>query len=289
MLCYLDGSDAALDGVLRPGNAGSNTGRDQTRAVGLSLEQLPASCMAEEILVRGDSASACVHELVDFCREGNLRFSVGFDITAEVRDAITKVGDDAWAPAITQDGEPTADDETRPREAYVCELTEMLDLSAWGPGARLICRRERAHPGAQLSLIDTDGWRHQCFLTDQAGEDIAELDRIHRAHAHVEQRIEDGKKLGLSKLPFRDFQMNEAWMQLALCAQDLLGFAKELTLTGELAKAKPKTLRYRLLHQAGRLARSGRRTKLRLARDWPWAQDLLAACRRLDTLPLQAG
>jgi hypothetical protein len=84
MLCYLDGSDAALDGILRPGNAGSNTGSDQTRAIELSLEQLPATCMTEEILVRGDSA-ACVHELVDFCREGNLRFSVGFDITAEVR------------------------------------------------------------------------------------------------------------------------------------------------------------------------------------------------------------
>ena len=288
MLCYLDGSDAALDGVLRPGNAGSNTGKDQTRTVELSLEQLPAACMAEEILVRGDSA-ACVHELVDFCREGDLRFSVGFDITAEVREAIGEVGDRAWVPAIGQDGEPTADDEAHPREAYVRELTGLLDLSTWGDGARLICRRERAHPGAQLSLIDTDGWRHQCFLTDKPAEDIAELDRLHRAHAHVEQRIEDSKALGLSKLPFRDFHMNETWMQLALCAQDLLAFAKELTLTGELAKAKPKTLRYRLLHQAGRLVRSGRRGKLRLARDWPWAQELVAACQRLDALPLHAG
>jgi hypothetical protein len=288
MLCYLDSTDAALDGILRPGNAGSNTGKDQTRALEFALEQLPASCMAEEILVRGDSA-ACVHELVDFCREGNLRFSIGFDISADVREAIAKVGDDAWVPAVCQDGEPTADHPIRPREAYVCELTELLDLSAWGHGARLICRRERAHPGAQLSLIDTDGWRHQCFLTDQADDDLAELDRRHRAHAHVEQRIEDGKALGLSKLPFRDFQMNEAWMQLALAAQDLLGFTKELTLVGELARAKPQTLRYRLLNQGGRLVRSGRRTKLRLARHWPWAGDLLAACCRLDALPLHAG
>jgi hypothetical protein len=126
-------------------------------------------------------------------------------------------------------------------------------------------------------------------LTDQVGEDLSGLDRLHRAHAHVEQRIEDGQALGLSKLPFRSFAMNEAWMQLALCAQDLLGFAKELTLTGELARAKPRTLRYRLLHHAGRLVRSGRRARLRLARDWPWAEDLLAACRRLDALPLHAG
>jgi Transposase DDE domain group 1 len=165
----------------------------------------------------------------------------------------------------------------------------LLDLSGWGPGARLLCRRERAHPGAQLSLIDTDGWRHQAFLTDQDDDDLAELDRRHRAHAHVEQCIEDTQALGLAKLPFRAYEMNETWMQLALCAQDLLAYAKALTLTGDLARSKPHTLRYRLLHQAGRLARSGRYTKLRLAHHWPWATDLAAACARLDALPIPAG
>jgi len=288
MLCYLEGSDAALDGVLRPGNAGSNTGADQVAAIEAGLEQLPPDSLEGEVLVRGDSA-ACVHAVVDFCREGAIRFSVGHDITAPVREAIAAVPDSAWEGAISQDGVPVAEHPTRPRKAYVAELTELLDLSAWPQGSRLICRRERAHPGAQLSLVDTDGWRHTCFLTDQKGDDLAELDRDHRAHAHVEQRIEDSKALGLAKLPFRSFAMNEAWMQLVLAAQDILGFAKVLTLTGELAKAKPQTLRYRLLHQAGRLARSGRRTRLRLARHWPWATDLVAACRRLDALPLPAG
>jgi Transposase DDE domain group 1 len=288
MLCYLEGSEAALDGILRPGNAGSNTGADQVAAIEAGLEQLPPSLAEGEVLVRGDSA-ACVHEVVDFCREGGIRFSVGHDISAPVREAIAKVPDCAWVGAISQDGVPVAEHPARPRKAYVTELSDLIDLSAWPQGSRLICRRERAHPGAQLSLVDTDGWRHTCFLTDQEGEDIAELDRDHRAHAHVEQRIEDAKALGLAKLPFRSFQMNEAWMQLVLAAQDIVGFAKALTLTGELAKAKPQTLRYRLLHQAGRLARSGRRTRLRLARHWPWATDLAEACRRLDALPLPAG
>jgi hypothetical protein len=288
MLCYLEGSDSALDGVLRPGNAGSNTGADQVEALEAALEQLPASAIEGEILVRGDSA-ACVHEVVDFCREGGIHFSVGYELSAAVREAIAAVPDDAWAGAISQDGVPVAEHPTRPREAYVCELTELLDISAWPQGSRLICRRERAHPGAQLSLIDNDGWRHQCFLTDQKGDDIAELDRLHRAHAHVEQRICDAMALGLAKLPFRSFQMNAAWMQLVLAAQDIVGFTKALTLGGDLAKAKPQTLRYRLLHQAGRLARSGRRTRLRLARHWPWAIDLAAACARLDALPMPAG
>jgi hypothetical protein len=288
MLCYLEGSEGALDGILRPGNAGANTGADQVAAIEAALEQLPPSAMEGEILLRGDSA-ACVHAVVDFCREGGIRFSVGHDLTAPVREAIVRVAEGAWVGAIGQDGVPVAEHPTRPRKAYVTELTEMVDLSAWPEGSRLICRRERAHPGAQLSLVDTDGWRHQCFLTDQAGDDIAELDRDHRAHAHVEQRIEDSKALGLAKLPFRSFAMNEAWMALVLAAQDIFAFAKALTLAGELAKAKPQTLRYRLLHQAGRLARSGRRTRLRLARHWPWAEDLVAACRKLDALPLPAG
>ena len=252
MLCYLEGSEAALDGILRPGNAGSNTGADQVAAIEAGLEQLPPDALEGEILVR---------------------------------EAIAAVPDSAWVGAISQDGVPVAEHPTRPREAYVTELTGRLDLSAWPQGSRLICRRERAHPGAQLSLVDTDGWRHTCFLTDRAGK-VPELDR---AHAHVEQRIEDGKALGLAKLPFRSFQMNESWMQLVLAAQDIVGFAKALTLEGELAKAKPETLRYRLLHQAGRLARSGRRTRLRLARHWPWAEELVAACRKLDALPLPAG
>ncbi len=136
-------------------------------------------------------------------------FSVGHDLNAEVREAITRLPESAWVSAISQDGKPVTDHPTRPRKAYVAELTGLLELSGWGQGARLLVRRERAHPGAQLSLIDTDGWRHQAFLTDQQDADLPELDRRHRAHAHVEARIEDSHALGLSKLPFRAYQMNE--------------------------------------------------------------------------------
>ena len=151
-------------------------------------------------------------------------------------------------------------------------------------------------------MLEGGEWRYAAFLTDVAApsaednkasegqaSELSERDRCHREHADVEQRIRDSKALGLAKLPFRTFAINEVWLELVLIAQDLLGYFKALGLEGALAKASPKTLRYRLLHQGGRISRSGRQTRLRLQRSWPWARDLLAACQRIDALPALAG
>jgi Transposase DDE domain group 1 len=150
-------------------------------------------------------------------------------------------------------------------------------------------RRERPHPGAQLSFTDHDGHRFQAILTDQPGQDIAVLECRHRQHAHVDDRIRDDKDTGLAKLPFKAFQLNEVWLQIVMLAHDLIVWTQALLLDGELAKAEPKRLRYRLLHVAGRLAFSGRRAALRLAHDWPWASDLAAAFQRLKTLGATPG
>ena len=120
-------------------------------------------------------------------------------------------------------------------------------------------RRERPHPGAQLSFTDHDGYRFQAILTDQDDQDIAVLECRHRQHAHVEDRIRDDKDTGLSKFPFKEFALNEVWLEIVMLAHDLIVWTQALALTGELAKAEPKRLRYRLLHVAGRLAFSGRR------------------------------
>jgi len=276
LLCSLDGSQEGLAGVLRPGNAGSNTAQDQIDCVELALEQLPPAVRERaELLLRTDSAGL-VHKLLDYLREQAIRFSVGMDMTEDVRQAVLAIADEDWVAAITKDGK-------RRENAFVAELS--LDLAGWPEGSRAICRRERAHPGAQLSLIDTDGWRHQVFMTDQQGTDIARLDLTHRGHARVEDRIRCAKDTGLENLPFRDFALNEVWLELCLIAQDLIAWTKALTLEGELATAEPKRLRYRLLHQTGRVARSGRKTRLRLERTWPWAQALATAFARIQALP----
>jgi len=165
----------------------------------------------------------------------------------------------------------------------------MVDLSSWPEGSRLIVRRERPHPGAQLSFTDHDGYRFQAILTDQPDTDIAAIERRHRQHAHVEDRIRDDKDTGLAKFPFKEFALNEVWLEIVLLAHNLIVWTQALLLDGELAAAEPKRLRYQLLHVAGRLAFSGRRAKLHLQDTWPWVSGLLAAFEKLKTLPAATG
>jgi hypothetical protein len=283
LLAYLDCPDLAgggqpLAAMLRPGNAGANCAADHIAVLGDALDQLPRDVVADaEIVVRCDSAGA-THELLDFCRDGRVRFSVGLDLTEPVRDAILALAETAWRPALDADGQARDN-------GHVAELTDRLDLSGWPTGSRVLVRRERPHPGAQLSFTDADGYRFQATLTDQVDPDIAVLERRQRGRARVEDRIRAAKDCGLENLPFRDFEPNAIWLELVLLAQDLVFDAQTLCLDGELARCEPKRLRYRLLHCAGRLSFHARQARLRLPASWPWAGDLAAAFARLAALP----
>jgi hypothetical protein len=117
---YCDETREALGGVLRPGNAGSNTAADHITVIDRALAQIPAEHIATvEILVRADSAGA-THATAEHCHEGNLRFSFGYDLTEQVRQAILQIPDDAWATALDQDG-------TERPNGQVAEITDLLD------------------------------------------------------------------------------------------------------------------------------------------------------------------
>jgi DDE family transposase len=204
-----------LGALLRPGNAGANTACDHKTVLDLALAQIPAEYIeAIEILVRADRAGA-THALAEYCREGRMRFSFGYDLTDTVRHAILETPEDDWVPALDQDGSERENGE-------VCEITDRADLSSWPEGTRLIVRRERPHPGAQLSFTDHDGYRFRAILTDQPDPDIAVLERQHRQRARVEDRIRDDKDTGLAKLPFKEFALNEVWLEIVLLAHDLI-------------------------------------------------------------------
>lgn len=279
---YADETREALGGLLRPGNAGSNTAADHKSVLDLALCQIPAERIEGlAILVRCDSAGA-THGLTEHCREHGMHFSVGHELSEPIRQAILEISEDAWTAALDQNGSAR-------ENGQVAEISAALDLSAWPTGSRLIVRRERPHPGAQLSFSDHDGHRFQAILTDQDDADIAVLERRHRAHAHVEDRIRDDKDTGLSKFPFKEFALNEVWLEIVALAHDLIVWTQDLALEGELAKAEPKRLRYRLLHVAGRLAFHGRKAKLHIQSTWPWAGELLEAFTKLRALPAPAG
>lgn len=283
LLCFLDETNEALAGILRQGNAGANTAADHVTVLDMALDQLPVKPTGLDpdtgvaMLARADSAGA-THGFVDALREREIEFSIGFDVTEDVRLAILSLPENAWGEAIRQDCEV--------REgAGVAELTGYLDLSTWPEGTRAIVRREEPHPGAQFNLFDPGGWRHQVCIVDSTDPDISYLEARHRGHARVEDRIRCGKDTGLRNFPFHDFAANQAWLEVVLGACDLIAWAQQLCLTGELAKAEPKRLRYALFHTPGRLARHARRTVLRLAANWPWADELRLAFLRLRNIP----
>jgi hypothetical protein len=289
LLCFLDGSGEALAGLLRPGNAGSNTAVDHITVLGHALAQIPdALRFGSPILIRSDSAGSSHAFLAHIrsLREHGLdtEFSVGVAITAPIRAAITAITGNDWVAALDGDG-------SLRDGAQVVELTDYLDpavLAAFPAGTRLICRRERPHPGAQLSLFDqVNGMRHQVFATDtpHGGGSIQFLEVRHRCHARVEDRIRTGKNTGFGRFPSRQFAINAAWLELALTGIDLLAWTQALLLDGALAMAEPKKLRYRLFHVAAKLTRTARTTTLRIAAGWPWTDDLVTAFQRLAELP----
>ena len=262
---WCDNTEEFLAASLRPGNAGSNTASDHIDVLGQAIAQIPAA-RRRDLLIRSDGAGAS-HDLLNWVTDQNrvrgrrVEYSVGFSVTAPIRRAIAIAPEEAWGPALNQSGEIRDG-------AEVAELTGILPpkmLAKWPEGMRVIVRRERPHPGAQLSMFEEiDGWRYQAFVTNTATGQLHFLEARHRAHARVEDRIRHAKDTGLGRLPSREFALNQAWLVAVMIAADLVAWTRMLACNGAaavLASCEPKALRYRFLHVAARLTRSGRRRR----------------------------
>ena len=272
------GNGEPLAIVLRPGNAGSNTAADHIEAARLAVAQLPGH-LRRKVLVRADSGGG-THEFLQWltARSRRLHYSVGMTITEDIQAAVLKVPAAAWTPAYDGDGQVRDG-------AWVADITGLLDLSSWPAGMRVIVRKERPHPGAQLRFTDIDGHRFTCFATDARKGQLADLELRHRRRARCEDRIRCAKDTGLRNLPLKGFAQNQVWCEIVALACELLAWAQMLALAGAASRWEPKRLRLRLFSVAGRLARSGRRLRLRLAESWPWAREITAAITRLQALP----
>jgi Transposase DDE domain group 1 len=270
------GTGEALAVLLRAGNAGSNTASDHIEAARLALAQLPRS-LRRRVLIRTDSGGG-THEFLDWLTgpARRLQYSVGFTITEDVQEAILKIPARAWTPAYD------ADRQARPG-AWVAGITGMLDLSAWPKGMRVIVRKERPHPGAQLRFTDIDGHRFTAFATSTKGGQLADLELRHRRRARCEDRIRAAKDTGLRNLPLQGFGQNQIWCEIVAMACELLAWMQMLALNGPARRWEPKRLRLRLFSAAGRIIRGGRRLRLRIAATWPWATQITAAITRLQS------
>jgi hypothetical protein len=271
------GSGEPLAIMLRPGNAGSNTAADHIEASRLALRQLPAA-QRKNVLIRADSGGG-THEFLTWLTRPSrrLQYSVGIVITAAIEDALGKIPARAWTPAYDSDGLQ------RPG-AWVADLTGVLDLSAWPKGMRVIARKERPHPGAQLRITDIDGHRVTCFATSTRGGQLADLELRHRRRARCEDRIRCAKDTGLRNLPLHGFDQNQIWCEIVALACELLSWMQMLALTGTARRWEPKRLRLRLFSAAGRLVRGSRRLRLKISARWPWAPDITTAFSLLQAL-----
>ena len=272
--------------MLRPGNAGSNTAADHVVVLDMALASLPTHARPRpgdpagaRVLARSDSAGA-THAFAAACRKRGVGFSFGFPVDARVQRIVELIPTECWMPAIE-----TGDDL---REgAWVAEATGLIDLSGWPAGSRLILRKERPHPGAQLSFTDHDGHRITALLTDTAPGVIpgqaAGLELRHRQHARVEDRIRQAKASGLRNLPCRAQDENAAWVEAVLTATDLVCWAKLICFADQpsLARCEIAAFRYRVLHVAARLVTTARQVHLRIDKHWRWATAILTGYQRL--------
>jgi hypothetical protein len=273
------GTGEPVAALLRPGNAGSNTAADHITTAQLALAQLPKKYRCgRQTLIRTDSAGG-THDFVAWlAKRGRwLSYSVGMVITEAIHSHVLKIPASAWTPAIETDGEVRDG-------AWVAELTGDL-LTGWPKGMRLIVRKERPHPGAQLRITDADGMRITCFATNTPDRPIAELELRHRLRARAEDRIRAARATGLRNLPLHHTAQNKVWLEIVQIALDLLAWMPMLALTGQARLFEPRRLRFRLFSAAAQLVTTGRRRILRLARHWPWTYEITGALERLALLP----
>jgi hypothetical protein len=268
----------------RAGNAGSNTVVDHIAVLRAALAQLPGHGQGrrpgKNVLVRIDGAGG-THELIAWLTRRRLSYSVGFSLPgdlASIQQKLAAIPEQVWTPAYDADGQ------VRPG-AWVAEMTGLFDLSGWPSGMRVIVRKERPHPGAQLRITDLDGHRITAFVTNSTRGQLADLELRHRRRARAEDRIRAAKDTGLANLPLHDFTQNQIWCAIVALAADLVAWTQTLALAKHEARRwEPKRLRLRLFSIPARHARTGRRRLLHLATTAPFTALALQALDALAQL-----
>ncbi len=278
-----DGTGEPLSAMLRKGNAGSNTAADHIAVLKAAFAQLPGHTPGrrpgKKVLVRADGAGG-THEFLSWLTGQRVQYSVGFPLPDTFTTELAMLDKEKlWQPAYDGDG--------RIRDgAFVAEATGLLNLGPRPAGMRVILRKERPHPGAQLRITDVDGNRVTAFATNTTRGQLADLELRHRRRARCEDRIRISKDTGLTNLPLHDFDQNRIWVALVALAVELTAWLQLLAFTDHPARRwEPKRLRLRLFSLAGRIAEHGRTRRLHLPAHAPWAALPTAGIDQLRLIP----
>jgi len=275
-----EGTGEPLAILLRPGNAGSNKATDHITVLRQAFRQLPGlpnHRPGKRVLVRVDGAGYS-HDLLNWLTGQRVQYSVGFTLPTDAATLIEKIPDRVWTAAYDADRKPR-------KGAWVAELTGLLNLTGWPAGMRVIIRKERPHPGAQLTITDVDGHRITAFATNTTRGQLADLELRHRRRARCEDRIRLAKDTGLTNLPLYSFAQNQIWCAIVALACELTAWMQLLALHNESARRwEPKRLRYRLFTIPAVLVRGSRQVRLRYAGHHPWATLLISALTALSIL-----
>jgi Transposase DDE domain group 1 len=280
-----DGTGEPVGMLLRRGNAGSNTAADHVTILRQALRQLPgvnasARSVGRQVLVRIDGAG-CSHAVLEYLHARRLGYSVGFTLPEATPELLERIPASAWTDAYDASGQV--------REgAMVAELTGLLDLTGWPCGMRVIVRKERPHPGAQLRITDVNGWRVTAFATNTPaggpGSQLPELELRHRRRARAEDRIRCMKDAGLRNLPLQGFDQNRIWLAVVALAADLTAWMQTLAFDGPARRWEPKRLRLRVFALAGALAATARTVTVHLSARSPWTDLAVQALTRLRAI-----
>jgi Transposase DDE domain group 1 len=283
----------ALAVMLRPGNAGSFTAADHLLVLEAALAQIPASWRSD-VLVTIDGAGAS-HEVIDYLsglntapahgrRGRRIEYSIGWPVDERTLSAIGELRERDWADAIGADGKVDP-------QAQVVDLTGILRhgpggdrMEGWPADQRVIARRVPRPAGDPAKLGEDPNWRYGAFTTNTAAGQLQWLDARHRTQAHVEDKMKEIKTCGADNLPSTDWHRNSAWLQLAALATSLNAWLRHISLDGDLARAEPKALRYRLFGAPARYGVHARQATLKIPPGWTWAHDLANAFTRLQAL-----
>lgn len=264
--------------MLRTGRATANSAADQIAVLDAALAQLTEESRSQ-MLVRGDSGAG-VRKFVHHIHNLRLQYSLGVYGRQPILDALATMPRQAWKKALDTGGQ-------RREGALVAELTRWLPdtFAGWPEGMRVIARKERPPPGAQLWITDENGWRITMFATNTTGPTLAELEVRHRSRARCEDRIRNLKDTSASNLPLQAFDKNQIWLELSQIASELIAWTQLLALHDLPARVwEPKRIRLRLLPVAGRIITTARRRNLRLSKRWPWTDLILTGHRRLSEI-----